>query len=294
LGECPYFANQTLLSVSRGNLDLNPITAKSLTLGLVWSPTRNFSIKADYYRIKIRDEVELSSEDTELRQEAACRSGELDPGSSTCQAVLALIQRAPVDSPLNGAVTKIFVEPFNVANEEVEGVAASMDFSHDFGRFGNLDLNLSYNDTLKHTFQASAGDPVVHTLREPQLPPSNLTFKSIATATATWTVGKWSFVLHETRYGSTPNYAAWFDGYGGDIDPYFGAPAGNVKPWILYNGSVTYNVSNDLRMTLMVNNIRNSRPPYDRTWVDDPLYNWEDFNIFGRSVALQLNWRFGQ
>ncbi|MGH8215033.1 MAG: TonB-dependent receptor plug domain-containing protein [Rhodanobacteraceae bacterium] len=294
LGECPYFANQTLLSVSRGNLDLKPITAKSLTLGVVWSPTRNFSIKADYYRIKIRDEVELSSEDTELRQEAACRTGALDPGSSTCQAVLGIIQRAPVDSPLNGAVTKIFVEPFNVANEEVEGVSASMDFSHDFGRFGNLALNLSYNDTLKHTFQASAGDPVVHTLREPQLPPSNLTFKSIASATATWELGKWSVVLHETRYGSTPNYAAWFDGFGGDVDPYFGAPAGKVRPWILYNGSVTYNVSNDLRLSLIVNNIRNSRPPYDRTWVDDPLYNWEDYNIFGRSVALQLNWRFGQ
>ncbi len=293
LGSCPYFANQTLLSISRGNPTLNPINARSITYGVVWSPTRNFSIKADYYRIKIRDEVELSSEDTELKQEAECRTGQLDPNSPTCVAVLALVQRAPFNSPLNGAVTKIFVQPFNVANEEVSGITASLDYSHDFGKYGNLALNLSYNDTLKHTFRAAAGDPVINTLNQPQLPPSELTFKSIATATATWDIGKWSFVLHETRYGSTPNYAAWFDGFGGPIDPYFGAPAGTMRPWILYNGSVTYNVNKQMRLSLIVNNIRNSLPPHDSTWVDDPLYNWESYNIFGRSISLQWNWRFG-
>lgn len=294
LASCPYFANQTLLSISQGNPNLNPITARSLTLGAVWSPIRNFSVKVDYYKIKIANEVQLSSEDTELRQEAECRTGALDPSSPTCISVLGLIERAPINSPLNGAVTTIFVEPFNVANEEVSGVAASLDFTHDLGKFGHLDFNVAYNDTFKHTFQASAGDPVVDTLRQPQLPPSNLTFKSIATATATWDIDKWSFVLHATRYGKTPNYAAWFDGFGGGVDPYFGAAPGTVPPWILYNGSATYNFSNNLRLSLIVNNIRNSMPPRDRTWVDDPLYNWENFNVFGRSVALQLNWRFGQ
>lgn len=293
LGSCPYFANQTLLSISQGNPGLSPIKAKSLTYGLVWSPAHNFTFKADYYRISIRDEVELSSEDTELRQEAACRTGELDPNSPTCIAVLQLVQRAPFGSPLNGAVTKIFVEPFNVASETVSGVTASIDYSHDFGRYGNLALNLSYNDTFKHTFQSAAGDPVISTLNQPQLPPSELSFKSIATATATWDIGKWSVTLHETRYGSTPNYAAWFDGFGGPVDPYFGAPAGKIRPWILYNGSVTYNVNKDMQLSLIVNNIRNSLPPRDHTWVDDPLYNWENYSILGRSISLQWNWHFG-
>lgn len=293
LGSCPYFANQTLLSISQGNPNLNPIKAKSITYGLVWSPARNFTFKADYYRISIRDEVELSSEDTELRQEAACRTGQLDPGSPTCTAVLQLVERAPFGSPLNGAVTRIFVEPFNVASETVSGITASIDYSHDFGKYGNLALNLSYNDTLKHTFQSAAGDPVTSTLNQPQLPPSELSFKSIATASATWDIGRWSVTLHETRYGSTPNYAAWFDGFGGPVDPYFGAPAGRIRPWMVYNGSVTYNVNKDMQLSLIVNNIRNSYPPRDRTWVDDPLYNWENYSILGRSISLQWNWHFG-
>lgn len=293
LAACPYFANQTIHSVARGSRALRPVTARSLTFGFVWSPTSSFDIKADYYRISIEDEVMNTSVDTLLRKEAACRAGTEDTGSSSCQEILSLVERAAFDSPLNGSVTTIFRQPFNVASEEVSGVQASINFTHELGSLGRIGFDVSYNNTLEHTYKASADSQVVYTLRQPQLPPSNLTFKTITNATLRWDIGKWNFVLHGTRYGKTPNYAAWFNGFNGEYDPYFGGAAGYIKPWVLYNGSITYHFNQDVRLSLMVNNIRNSLPPRDQTWVDDPYYNWQDFNVFGRSATLQLNWHFG-
>jgi outer membrane receptor for ferrienterochelin and colicin len=149
-----------------------------------------------------------------------------------------------------------------------------------------LALEGNYNVTLKHSSQQFPQDPVIDLLREPFY---SSEFKSIASASATWTIDKFSATLLETRYGRTPNYVAL-----SNITGYVTPGAGTVAPWILYNGSVTYNFTDDLRLSGIVNNIRNKMPPADNTFVAYPFYNFVNFNPYGRSYWLEVDWRFGR
>ena len=177
------------------------------------------------------------------------------------------------------------VLPINISNERVSGIYSTFHYRHDFGRWGNLALEGNYNVTLKHSAQTYPQDPVIDLLHEPFY---SAEFKSIATASVTWTIDKFSATLLETRYGRTPNYIAQTN-----VTGYATPGAGTVAPWILYNGSLTYNVTDDLRVSGIVNNVFNKMPPVDNTWVAYPFYNFLNFNPYGRSYWLEMDWRFG-
>ncbi|MGH8190446.1 MAG: TonB-dependent receptor plug domain-containing protein, partial [Rhodanobacteraceae bacterium] len=201
-----------------GNPALKSVTAKSFGYGVVWSPTSKFDIKADYYHISIRNEVQQQSVNQLLKDEARCRLpnsplGPLDPNSPTCIAALSQIVRTPVNSnpAFSQNITSIKVNKINVASETVRGIVASLDYRWSWGRYGDFALNAQYNVTLNHTFQRYPFDPTHRLLHDPQF---SSEFKTIAVAALNWNVGKWSTTVQETRYGATPNYAAQVFGFG--------------------------------------------------------------------------------
>lgn len=294
LVDCPYYNDQSFFQLHTGNPDLKSVTAKSYGFGVVWSPTDNFDVKTDYYNIDIANEVELQSPDALLKEEAACRTGQLNIDSPTCMATLAQIQRASPTAPEPNSLIQVTVLPVNIARERVSGIMASLDYSLGLGKFGSLKFSAAYNVTLKHSFQASAGDQPVNLLTQPDIYPYSTEFKTIANASVTWDIGKWSTTLYGTRYGKSPNYAAQYNGYGTDLPGFNGQPAGTVPPWMLYNGSVTYQVTPKLRLSAIVNNILNKMPPTDPSYVSWPYYNPDNYNPYGRQMWIELDWRFGQ
>jgi outer membrane receptor protein involved in Fe transport len=285
LTQCQYYASQDIFADHYGNKNLQSITAKSVGYGVVWSPTSDFSVKADYYHIQIANEVELQSIDTLLKTESACRLGQLDPASPTCVAALSQVQRSPATSPVPYAIQGVTVFPINIANETVSGIIASANYKYDFGRYGNVALSASYNVTLKHIQQQYPGDPVIDLLRNPYY---SSNFKSIGNASVTWNIDNFSTTLFGTRYGKTPNYIAQINTTG------YAAPgAGTVAPWMIYNGSVTYNFTDNMRLSGIVNNIKNSMPPRDSTWTSSPYYNSFNYNPYGRQFWLEFDLKFG-
>ena len=62
---------------------------------------------------------------------------------------------------------------------------------------------------------------------------------------------------------------------------------------MLYNASVQYNFGDDAAITLIANNVFNSRPPFDRTFSTYPYYNIFNYNSYGRLVMLEVNMHFG-
>jgi|SRR5690348_387683 outer membrane receptor protein involved in Fe transport len=295
IDQCTYFADQDPFALHTGNLSLKSITSKSAGFGVVWSPTSNFNVKADYYNIRISNEVQLQSIDALLRTEAACRLGQLDINSAACVAALSQVLRSPYNSSnpnLSEALEQVTVFPINIANERVSGIVASLDYNWDLGRFGNLDFGAQYNVTLKHTQQLSPNDPVVDLLRQPAQPPYSTEFKTIANGQITWTIGKWATTLYGTRYGKSPNYNAQIYGYG--------TPgAGSVAPWMLYSGSVAYNITPDMKVSAIVHNIMNSMPPSDASanatpGLTSPYYNEFNYNPYGRQFWVEFDWKFGK
>jgi outer membrane receptor protein involved in Fe transport len=285
LTQCQYYGSTQVFGLHTGNKDLNFITAKSFGYGVVWSPTSDFNIKADYYNVSIANEVEIQSIDTLLKQESDCLLGQLPINSPTCVAAISQVQRSPANSAVPNQIQQVTVYPINIANERVSGIVASLNYKYDIGRFGDLQFGAQYNVALKHTQQQYPGDPVIDLLHNPYY---SSEFKTIANATVTWNIDKVSATLFGTRYGATPNYTAQIYTNG-----YAAAGAGLVAPWMLYNGSVTYSFNDNMRLSGIVNNIKNSMPPKDPTWTAAPYYNEFNYNPYGRQFWLEFDVKFG-
>jgi len=287
LQDCTYYGSQDPFGIHTGNPKLQSITAKSYGFGAVWSPTADFDLKADYYNVKIKNEVAIQSIDQLLKDEAACRLGQIDINSPTCVAALSQVQRSTATTGPNAyGLSQLTVLPINIANEHVEGILASLHYRYDIGRWGELALAAQYNVTLKHEFQQYPFDPTHDLLREPFY---STEFKDIGNASITWDIDKFSTTLFGTRYGKTPNYIAQ-----ANQDGYAHAGADRVAPWMLYNASVSYNLTDDMKISGIVNNIKDSGPPKDSSYTATPYYNFLVYNPYGRSYWIEFDWRFGR
>ncbi len=284
IDQCTY-NNTQYKGTQLGNPNLKSITAKSWGVGVVWSPNQKFDLKTDFYNIRIANEVTYQSVSLLMKQESACLLGQLPSTSATCQAALSQVQRGSATGPIPYNLLGITVHPMNVSNEAVRGIISSASYRWNWGKYGDFSAGLRYNVTIQHTYQQYAGDPTIRLLHTPYY---SSEFKSILTANMAWQIGNWTTTLYGIRYGKTPNYAAQASTKG-----YAATNGGAVKPWILYNGSVQYNVTDNAKVSVYVNNLFNAMPPRDNTWTGYPYYNNQNYSVFGRSYWLEFNVRFG-
>uniref|UniRef100_UPI001F5624C1 TonB-dependent receptor domain-containing protein n=1 Tax=Luteimonas aquatica TaxID=450364 RepID=UPI001F5624C1 len=279
------FSEENFFGRRAGSKELKSITAKSWGLGVVWAPSADFDVSADYYSVKIDDEVNDLSVDTLLRTESACRLGQLDPASPTCADALSRITRLPVNSPTPNQLDEIRINPINISKEEVRGIISKLNYRWETEQWGKFALNATYNVSLKHESQQYPGDPTIDLLNDPFY---SSEFRNVGSGSLTWMTGPWTATVYGIRYGSTPNYAAQLS-----PDGYAAANAGKVGAWVKFNTSVSYDFSDDVTVSFTVNNLANKMPPRDRTWTDYPYYNNFNYNPYGRSFLLELNWRLG-
>jgi iron complex outermembrane receptor protein len=267
-----------LIRTREGNRDLEPETSTSWTMGLVWSPTADFDLSLDYFDIRMRDQVQDMSVAEILRNEASCRLGDLDPTSPTCVDALARITR------VNGDLYGVYVNPINVARENTSGVDLSAHYRL-ATRFGDFRFGANHSWVREHDYQQYDGDPV-----EDQFA-VNSGFdipRTKTSATVAWTLDRWSASLHGQRLGKLPNS----DSYDQVYDP-----ADGGSPWIgatwRYNLSAGYRFSDAVQMSLAVNNLFDKMPPEDATYTAYPYYDTAWFDSVGRSVYVNLTWKFG-
>ena len=207
--------------------------------------------------------------------------------SATCQNAFSKIVGGVSTNPaLLGQIQEISTPKVNVSNEQVNAVVANFSYVFDVGRFGQLAVQTSYSDVLKHAYQAYPTDPMLDLLRHPYY---TTDFKSKVNGSLTWTPNKqWSGTVYFNRYGSAPNYLATI------TDDYSAEGAGRLPPWILYNVSVTYNPVENLGLSLLVNNVFNKMPPLDVSYpgTSDTPYNTSNYNVYGRTIYVEANYRF--
>ena len=276
-----------------GNSNLTSINAKSFGYGVVWSPSRKFDLHADYYNVSLSDKVVPQSTTRLLFEENECRQGRLDINSQTCIEALAAISRGPVNPgnpSLSETLRKITVKPINIAEEEVSGITAGANFRTE-GRYGRFNLGLEYNLTLDHSSRTFPDDPVTDFFADSQF--LSAEFKSITTGDIGWEIGRFGVNVHGIRYGSLPNYARQFGTTTNGIAP------SRVRPWMLYNTTLDFKVSDRSSLSLIVNNVLNKRPPFDPSWDGSqgfapPFYNVFAYNGYGRSFWLEYKIDFGQ
>lgn len=274
---CDIFYNMDF--VQSGNKKLKPERGKSFTYGLVWSPLEGFDFSADYYRIRIRDEVTNLDVDQILRTEADCQlrqtiSGTpVDPNSTLCQDAFARVIRNSPNAPVNpNQVTNVLVNPINAASEITSGIDLSANYRWSTDRFGKFQAYARFTRVLGHRYQQFPGDPVYDYINDLSYQSD---WRTKTNAAISWTLGPWSASLNGTRYGRVPR---------NDGEAYF-------HSYTLYNGSVGYQFNDRAELSLIVNNIRNSLP-VDKSagW---PNYDSGWYDAYGRQWWLQFDYHFG-
>lgn len=284
IDKCPANYSQTqVFGQQAGNPALKPINAKVWSYGVVWAPTSGLSFSLDYFHTSINNEVNQESASALTLTEYECRTGILDITSPTCTAALSQVTRDAL-----GNIVQIFTPKVNVSKEVTNNIIAHASWQTDLGFYGSLLLQGSYSDTFKHTRQAYAGDPNIDLLRNPYY---STDFKTKGNATVTWSKNAWSASLYVDRYGRSPNVYSTLTATS-KTSPL----AGTLAPWILYNASVRYQVSSALQVSLLVNNLFNTMPPVDHTYSGSSgtPYNVNNYNVFGRALYLEANYKFGK
>ncbi len=283
--QCPArYSNLQYFGQQSGNPDLKPINAKVWSYGVVWAPTARFSVSADYYHWNIKDEVALQNVDQLMRDEANCRLGTLDINSGTCQAALSQVHRGAA-----GTVQSIDVKKVNIASESLNAVALGVNYRQSLGAWGELNLSGNWTRNLKHEFQQYPGDPTIDLLSDPYWSTDP---KYKASASAGWNLGRWTTTVYANYLGPTPNYRATLTPAG-----YGYAGAGRLGSYTTLNASVNFDVTEDLKLSLLVNNLANRMPNMDvhsYPGSSGAPYNSSNFDVLGRAYYLEAKWSFGK
>ena len=283
-GDCPArYSNHQTYGEQAGNTSLKPINATVWSYGVVWAPTSDFNVGVDYFHTDISNEVSQQSANGLLLTEYQCRTGIQDVSSANCQQAFSQIERGP-----QGEVSYIYLPKVNVSNEMTNNVILHFSWLTNLGNAGNLAIQGSFSDTLRHTYQQYAEDPKIDLLRHPGW---STDFKTKENLTLNWSRNAWGASLYINRYGHSPNYiSTTYDDY--TSSPY----AAKLKPWTLYNASVRYQVTSGLQLSFMVNNLFNKMPPIDYSYGGNSSapYNSGNYNVYGRSMYLQATYQFGK
>jgi len=269
-----------MTSYTSGNLDLKPTTAKSRSIGLVFSPVDNLNLHADYLDIKIEDEVRALAAPTILNDEASCRQGGQAGLLPSCEDALARVIR-----DVDGQVVSIHGGYFNVAYKRMKTLMAGLDYQLDAHRYGLFNFSVSGNFIRDFQQQNDAFSPIVNVIENPT--GQGTFFRTIMNASLGWEQGPLSATVFAVRYGSTPNFAL---AAGGWDSTQWGTP-GHDPAWLLFNASVQYRFTAGVDASLIVNNLDNRMPP-SRGWTSYPNYNSQLYNVYGRALSVELNWRF--
>jgi outer membrane receptor protein involved in Fe transport len=260
-----------------GNAGLKPERGRSWTAGAVWTPSRHFNARIDYYDISLNDQVTNLSSQSILSTEADCRLGAstsgstVDPGSALCRDYVARVVRNAGDAAVDpNRVTRLLISPINAARERVRGIDAAAEARWSFEHYGTVSAQLAYARTFRHEAQQFAGDPMFDLVNDPAYQSD---WRDRGNATITWEVGPVHATLYGIRYGAIPT---------ADSKGRYGA-------YTLFNTSIAYDVTPKTSVTLIVNNIAD-RYPVD-TSAGFPGYNIGWYDVVGRQAWLQVSVR---
>ncbi|MBN8888395.1 MAG: TonB-dependent receptor [Rudaea sp.] len=274
LGSCSY-NYVSFNGRSHGSTDLRNETSTSLTWGFVYSPWHGFDLSADYYRIRLKNEVLYESSDMILRQEAQCRLGGLDPNSALCRQVISQVVRNPAsDRASPEQITSVLVLPINAAADRTSGIDVKAHYRIETDRAGRFDFDLAYTYVATHTLQQFPGDEPIdelHDLYDYVIP------RDKASYSAAWARGRFTATLYGYRLGGLPDWAG----------------TRRLSPTFVYNASLNFRYSPATTFTLLVDNLFDSPPRRSGDWSYYPYYPNRWFSPLGRQILLEVDHRFG-
>lgn len=272
----PFNPGQTpsILATTRGNPNLDPEDARTITAGFVATPDwlRGFTASIDYYRIKIKGAIATISAEDELKY---CFQGDQD----FCNLVI---------RNSAGVLTEIISVPTNTAAQTTSGIDVNAEYVHGLGA-GHLDLSLRTNyrfynrivqngvvidnaGSLSRTTVGGAGQP-----------------KFKAAASATYDQGPFSGTVQARLIGPGKLVSTWT---AKDVDD-------NHVPWIGYiDLRASYDLTENFNFFAGIDNLFDKHPPsvaqayYTPTAYYTPGTAATVYDMLGRQFSVGIRAKF--
>jgi iron complex outermembrane receptor protein len=148
--------NKNVAGTGGANPNLVPEKSKSITFGILFSPTRNLDLSLDFYKIRKEGEVALGSASDALKNE------DRNPGNVARDTNPVNLLKDANGNPIPGTGPLLMVrEPWiNQGLVEVKGVDIDVAFRKNLGEFGNFSAKLASSYMQSYKLQQSPGAPV--------------------------------------------------------------------------------------------------------------------------------------
>jgi iron complex outermembrane recepter protein len=268
--------NATAIGTTSGNPDLQSETADSRTIGIVlqprWVPKLSFTI--DYVDIKLTQAIQSL---LLVQVLDACYDSPDYPNAPACQDF--------TRNPTTHQITGFHIGYINAGLLEFKGVPMALNYAFDLPRaLGSLDFRLNYLDTKKIISQvgtASPNDISGELANGPGVP------RSKGTVDVDYRYGPFSWDWQGIFIGginfnnmntpTTQNYPS-------------------LAPWWLINSTLSYNVTKQFSVRLIVDNVFDKLPPFPALATTGgnfaPATTLYFSGIIGRAYLLSANVHF--
>jgi iron complex outermembrane receptor protein len=264
---------------SGSNPNLQPETAKSFTLGMVWEPTSSFMAKLDAWNIKREDEIGTYDLSKVLRDQA--RYGN-DPASVIIRDPLSAADKAA--GATAGEISLVRLLLTNVAVTQVRGVDLELRGRTNLGEFGKL--SESFNIAYMHSYKYSA----TKDSEAIEYAGSRGTPRLTANIGTAWNKAAWGASADISYMGTM------------DVRGDFTLPCtlatqgypdlcGNIDSFTTVNFGASYSgFAKDLTVRLAIQNALNARPPFAPSSGTSYLNSLH--SAMGRYFQVTVDYRF--
>jgi outer membrane receptor protein involved in Fe transport len=260
----------TVLTTVGGNKDLQPETAETLTLGLVWQPPQlnGLSLTIDYFDIKIEDAIRSIPGSTKL---AVCYATP-NLAHPFCGA------DSFTRSPLTGEVNFLSAQPVNTGQERMKGVDFGVRYDFDIGeRRASFDWNTTYLAEYVIT-PFPGGDKIVFDGRIGGGNGGYPHWRSNA-----------SFSISDERWTGT--YSIQLIGQAIDFNAK-PTEIGFKTPNVFYhNAQFAYRLGEAADIAVGVDNIFDEKAPFIKSWTDGNT-DTMTYDLLGRRGYVRLTYQF--
>lgn len=271
----PLVIEQSVRGLTGGNPNLKPEEGKTVTFGLVWEPSKTFSLSVDRFDIKIDDLI--STVERQLTADLCYDAGLL------CNAVTRGTN--PLLPGATYVLTAVNEQLQNVASQRIKGVDIDVKYALKMAGYGDLDLSFITTLYDKATLVPLPGEAGVSLLGQAGGSTGDQGFiRMTANANAGWRMGKFNAnwnLRHIGRADMAPGTTeAGF--------PKIGAHT-------YHNVRVGFDFAKDSEVFAGVTNLFNKQPPFFASGTSGtqaldtiPAY----YDVFGRSFFVGVKAKF--
>ncbi len=236
-----YVASSNTPGLQGGNPNLGAEQTDSLVYGILWTPTSDFRISADYVQIDIEEAIRSTS--LQFILDSCYQSASLD--NQFCE----LFSRDTSD-PSDPFIDSFLLTQVNVSEFQYEAIDFNAKYHLEMGEFGNLDFGLVSTKVIRNATQPDEGslefDDAVGEANVPEWRHN---------ISVNYGINNWNIFLNSHYTGSQKLY----NSFRGHTAERFSIPVTNSH--FVHDLNVSYTFEDDMKLSVGVNDLLGDEIP---------------------------------